>query len=205
MWGCEPISTMAWRARTNSNRALASRTTIKPTNTVLRVSYARTLETPFNENLVLSSEGCSDPVIYGIMSQACGPCESRAAGPGWRNEFHADSSRRSDGISPSTPNISGSTRIAPSISACWATRRSPFPSSGLARRFPATPFAPACPKCHGFSAYVVLSSVAARFFTPQVAGIGATPGGSTVFRIDHDEKFNQTTHLQYQLGKAGPW
>ena len=28
---------------------------IKPTNTVLRVSYARTMETPFNENLVLAS------------------------------------------------------------------------------------------------------------------------------------------------------
>ena len=28
---------------------------IKKTNTVLRVSYARTLETPFNENLVLAS------------------------------------------------------------------------------------------------------------------------------------------------------
>ena len=26
-----------------------------------------------------------------------------------------------------------------------------------------------------------------------------------VFRIDHDEKFNQTTHLQYQWGKTGPW
>jgi hypothetical protein len=26
-----------------------------------------------------------------------------------------------------------------------------------------------------------------------------------VFRIDHDEKFNQTTHLQYQFGKTGPW
>ena len=30
---------------------------IKPTSTVLRLSYARTLETPFNENLVLSSTG----------------------------------------------------------------------------------------------------------------------------------------------------
>jgi hypothetical protein len=27
---------------------------------VLRVSYARTLETPFNENLVLSSSGCNN-------------------------------------------------------------------------------------------------------------------------------------------------
>ena len=36
---------------------------IKPTNTVLRISYARTMETPFNENLVLASIGCNDPVI----------------------------------------------------------------------------------------------------------------------------------------------
>jgi hypothetical protein len=32
---------------------------IKRTGTVTSVSYARTLETPFNENLVLSSEGCA--------------------------------------------------------------------------------------------------------------------------------------------------
>jgi hypothetical protein len=25
------------------------------------------------------------------------------------------------------------------------------------------------------------------------------------FRIDHDEKFNQTTHIQYQPWKRGPW
>ena len=41
---------------------------IKPTNTVLRVSYARTLETPFNENLVLSSLGCNDAVVNALMS-----------------------------------------------------------------------------------------------------------------------------------------
>ena len=31
------------------------------------------------------------------------------------------------------------------------------------------------------------------------------PAAARVFRIDHDEMFNQTTHLQYQLGKTGPW
>ena len=30
---------------------------------MLRVSYARTLESPFNENLVLASEGCNYAVI----------------------------------------------------------------------------------------------------------------------------------------------
>jgi hypothetical protein len=55
-----------------------------------------------------------------------------------------------------------------------------------------------------------MSSVAARFYGPQAAGAGATGGVATgtnyPFRIDHDEKFNQTTHLQYQIpGKRGPW
>jgi len=45
---------------------------------------------------------------------------------------------------------------------------------------------------------VVMSSVAARFFPPQVAGAGATVGSTGLpFRIDHDEKFNQESHLQY--------
>jgi hypothetical protein len=60
------------------------------------------------------------------------------------------------------------------------------------------------PNFHGFTARVVMSSVAARFFNPQVAGIAFFPS-SNVFRIDHDEKFNQTTHLQYQPWKRGPW
>ena len=41
---------------------------IKPSNTVLRVSYARTLETPFNENLVLSSIGCANPVLNPLLA-----------------------------------------------------------------------------------------------------------------------------------------
>ena len=56
---------------------------------------------------------------------------------------------------------------------------------------------------------VVFSSVAARFFPPQIGGAGRyrrwPRAGSTPFRIDHDEKFNQTTHLQYQPWKQGPW
>jgi len=55
----------------------------------------------------------------------------------------------------------------------------------------------------GFSAYFVTSSVAARFFPPQSAGAGATVGQSGFpFRIDHDEKFNQTAHIQYTLSHA---
>jgi hypothetical protein len=49
-----------------------------------------------------------------------------------------------------------------------------------------------------------LSHVAARFFPPTVSGI-APPQPPGVFRIDHDEIFNQTTHIQYQPFKRGPW
>jgi hypothetical protein len=63
------------------------------------------------------------------------------------------------------------------------------------------------PNYHGFSAMVVFSSVAARFFQPQIGGAGATvaTAAGLPFRIDHDEKFNLTTHLQYQIAKRGPW
>jgi len=67
------------------------------------------------------------------------------------------------------------------------------------------------PNFHNISAFLTLSSVAARVFPPQVAGAGATVGGSGLpFRIDHDEKLNTTVHTQYQTpfkmrGVAGPW
>ena len=54
---------------------------VKPTNTVLSVSYARTLETPFNENLVLSSEGCSDAVLSPLLS--CTPGVQGMLQPGY--------------------------------------------------------------------------------------------------------------------------
>jgi hypothetical protein len=55
---------------------------------VLRVSYARVLETPFNENLVLASNGCNNVVLnplLGCFAQG----QVTPLSPGWRNEFHA--------------------------------------------------------------------------------------------------------------------
>jgi hypothetical protein len=80
-----------------------------------------------------------------------------------------------------------------------------FPIEWASSKIPGYAIRASMPNFHGFSAFIVLSSVAARFFTPQVSGIGAVPGGSTVFRIDHDENLNATTHLQYQYSKKAPW
>ena len=52
--------------------ARASLTTSSRPSTVLQVSYARTMETPFNENLVLASVGCNDPVVNDPVGDAPG-------------------------------------------------------------------------------------------------------------------------------------
>ena len=182
---------------------------VKKTNTVLRVSYARVLETPFNENLVLSSEGCNNAVLNPLLGcfEAGQPTP---LAPGWRNEFHAGIQQAfgryvvfsGEYIWKYTHNgydfsILGNTPITFPVE--W--ERSKIP--GYAGRV-------SVPNLHGFSALMVFSSVAARFFTPQIGGAGAVPSavlasGSTPFRIDHDEKFNLTAHIQYQPWKTGPW
>ncbi|MGA8188972.1 MAG: TonB-dependent receptor [Candidatus Sulfotelmatobacter sp.] len=178
---------------------------IKKTNTILRASYARTLESPFNENLILSSTGCSNAVLSPLL--LCTPGASGALSPGFRNEFHAGLEQAfgkylvfsGEWISKYTHNgydfsVLGNTPITFPIE--WHNSKIP----GYAGRL-------SVPEIHGFSALLVFSSVAARFFQPQIGGAGATvaTAAGLPFRIDHDEKFNQTTHIQYQPWKRGPW
>jgi hypothetical protein len=178
---------------------------IAKTNTVLRASYARTMETPFNENLVLASHGCLNAVVNPLLG--CQAGNSGALSPGYRNEYHAGLQQvvgrhvvvSGEYIWKYTNNaydfsVLGNTPITFPIE--WHNSKIP----GFALRANLTPV-------HGLSAYAVMSSVAARFFPPQVGGAGATVGQTGLpFRIDHDERFNETTHLQYQIpGKRSPW
>ena len=66
------MSTTASPRRSQAEPRLGIAYNIKPTSTVLQVSYARTLETPFNENLVLASLGCNDPVINDLQATTPG-------------------------------------------------------------------------------------------------------------------------------------
>lgn len=174
---------------------------VKKNATVLRLSYARSMETPFNENLVLSVKGCYDPVINGIF-QTLGSCNSAPFNPGFRNEFHAGIQQAfSKHLVVSGEYIWKYTRNAYDFSVLGSTPIT-FPIEWHNSKIPGFALRANVPETHGVSAFIVMSSVAARFFNPQVGGVGATPGvaGSTLpFRIDHDERFNQTTHLQYNL------
>jgi hypothetical protein len=183
---------------------------VKKTGTVLRLSYARTQETPFNENLVLSSTGCADPVLYSIFATLSGgSCAAPAVtpfNPGFRNEFHAGLSQsfgshfvfNGEYIWKYTHNaydfsVFGTTPITFPIE--WHNSKIP----GYAISFAMTDW-------KGLSGQFNASSVAARFFTPQLGGVGSTPasannlsGAITPFRIDHDERFNETMHVQFNM------
>ena len=176
---------------------------VKPSNTILRLSYARTLETPFNENLVLSSIGCDSAVLNPLL--ACSSFNLTPLSPGWRNEFHAGIQQAFGRyLVFSGEYIWKYTHNAYDFSVLGATPIT-FPIEWNNSKIPGYAGRVSVPNFHGFSALMVFSSVAARFFTPQIGGAGAVPGAVGPFRIDHDEQFNQTTHLQYQPWKTGPW
>ncbi|HEY2468709.1 MAG TPA: TonB-dependent receptor [Terracidiphilus sp.] len=175
--------------------------TVKPTGTVLRISYARTLETPFNENLVLSSNGCASPVLAPLLS--CSSGVSTAEVPGFRNEFHAGLEQAfGKHLIFSGEYIWKYTHNAFDFSVLGNTPIT-FPIDWHNSKIPGYALHVSVPDYHGFTAYSVMSSVAARFYPPQVAGAGATVGQAGLpFRIDHDENFNQTTHAQYTLSRG---
>jgi hypothetical protein len=177
---------------------------IKPTNTVLRISYARTLESPFNENLVIASTGCGNPVIASLVPPPNNLCALGAITPGWRNEFHAGFQQAfGKYLVVDGEYLWKYTHGGYDFGVVAATPIA-FPIVWHNSKIPGYAVRVSVPNFHGFTGLVVLSSVAARFFPPQVAGITFLPAPG-VFRIDHDEHFNQTTHLQYQPWKRGPW
>ena len=191
---------------------------IKQTNTVLRVSYARTLESPFNENLVLSSRGCQDAVVANLFASLGEGCTDPNTGAvstaastlpaGYRNEFHAGLQQAfGKFLVVDGEYLWKYTHNAYDFSILGATPVT-FPIAWNNSKIPGYAIRANVPNYHGFTALVVMSSVAARFFTPQIGGVGAvpiTPGSFSPFRIDHDEKFNLTAHVQYQFAKRGPW
>jgi len=180
---------------------------IKQTNTVIRASYARTMESPFNENLILASNGCNyAPIAAFQLLVPGGACVTTTPlSPGHRNEFHA-------GLEQAFGKylvIDGEyvwkyTHKAFDFSVLANTPIT-YPIEWTSSKIPGYAIRATVPNFHGLTAFMVTSSVAARFFSPQAAGVGANPLNFGVFRIDHDELHNATGHVQYQPYKKLPW
>ena len=133
------------------------------------------------------------------------PCQPAPFNPGFRNEFHAGFEQAfSKHLVVNADYIWKYTHNAYDFSVLGATPIT-FPIEWHNSKIPGFVLKATVPETHGVSGFVAMSSVAARFFNPQIGGVGTTPGttGSTLpFRIDHDERFNQTT--QHAVRSALP-
>ena len=168
---------------------------VKKTGTVLRVAYARTFETPFNENLLLSNAtgvGGLDQNVFGANAVAIKP--------GQRNQFNTGL-QQSIGryllldadyfwkFTHSSYDFSTLLNTTLTFPISWHNSK----LDGVTGRLSTT-------NMHGFQAYWTFGHTRARYFPPEVGGLisqGAPLAGG-VFRIDHDQAFQSTGVFRYQ-------
>lgn len=175
---------------------------LKKTGTVFRVAYARTFETPFNENLILSSATGAG----GLASNLFGS-NSLALHPGRRNQYNAGLQQAvgkwllidADYFWKYTDN-------AYDFSILLNTTIT-FPISWNKSKLDGVTGRVSTVNLHGFQAYWTFGHTRARYFPPEVGGLvpQGDPLAGGVFRIDHDQAFQSTANLRYQRPKNTEW
>jgi hypothetical protein len=168
-------------------------------NTVLRASYGRTMETPYNENLLVSS-GLGAEALTGTAT----PPE-----PGIRNQMEVGV-QQSLGrwVVVDVGYFNKHTDNAYDFNVLFNTPIF-FPVAWDHSHIDGFTSRVNLVEHHGFSAFVVMGHTNAIYFPPGVGGVLLeqpcdAPGCS--FRIDHDQKFNSTTNVQYVYEKkTGAW
>lgn len=212
------VDNIAWRSwnfliggRADNYNGLSSRSmfqprlgatyTYKPTSTVLKLGYSKLFPTPYNENLILSSATGA-----GGLASSGGASSDTALKPGKRNQFNV-------GIQQAIGR-----HAVLSADYFWKfTNRDydfdvlfntplTFPIQWRKSKIDGFDARVTFPHQYGFDAYVAIGHTRARFFGPATGGlIFNSPLSTGAFRIDHDQAFEQTTHVQYQPKKTLPW
>jgi hypothetical protein len=179
---------------------------VKRTGTVLRLAYGRLFLTPYNENLILSSSTGTGTGSGGLAATGIGAFGQAPLKPATRNQYNA-------GIEQAF----GKHLVVDAMYYWKYTDRDydfdvlfntslTFPIQWAKSKIDGFAIRVSMPQWHGLSAFSTMGHTRDRFFNPEVGGIlFNSPIQSGVFRIDHDEAFEQTTHIQYQPKKAGPW
>jgi hypothetical protein len=173
---------------------------IKKTGTVVRAAYARTFETPFNENLLLSSS----TGIGGLAQNVFGATAVLPVQPGFRNQFNAGLQQAfgkwvvvdADYFWKYTHNAYDfSTLLNTTITFPIAWHNSKL--DGVTGRVSTT-------NIHGFQAYYAFGHNRARYFPPESGGLISVQPPS-VFRIDHDQAFQHTFNFRYQRPRSAEY
>jgi hypothetical protein len=169
---------------------------VKRTGTVLRGSYTRSFETPYNENLILSSVTGAGGLANGVL----GDNSNLPLQPGRRTQYNAGFQQAlgkyviidGDYFNKRTTN-------AYDFNVLFNTSVT-FPISWQMSKLDGVSMRVNLANYKGLTAFMVAGHTRARFFPPETGGLffnSNLPAG--VFRIDHDQNFEQTTQVQYQF------
>jgi hypothetical protein len=197
--------------REDQYNGLASANSVQPrvgisyliarTNTVFRAAYSRSFETPFNENLILSSGTGGGGLAANVFGSV-----STAIKPGYRNQYNAGLQQGiGRWIIVDADYFWKYTNNAYDFSAFFNTPIT-FPIAWHNSKLDGVTARVSTINLHGFQAYMTLGHTRARYFPPEVGGLiplGGFP--SNVFRIDHDQAYQQTAVFRYQRPRNGEW
>jgi hypothetical protein len=175
---------------------------VKPSKTVLRFSYTRAFETPYNENLILSSA----TGVGGLATNVFGGTEDVPLEPGRRNQYNAGLQQGLGRfLQVDADYFWKYTTNAYDFSTLFDTPIT-FPISWNKSKIDGVAVRVSTANLGGFQAYVTMGHNRARYFGPEVGGIISSDATDpVVFRIDHDQAFQQSTNVRYQWHKDGPW
>ena len=169
--------------------------------TVLRVSYARVMVTPYNENLVLSS--ATGP--GGLAGGGLGGATVMPLTPGRRNQFNAGFGQAiGKHVSMDGEYFWKFTDGAFDFNVILNTPLN-FPIQFRKAKIDGAMARVTLAPVHGFSAFTILGHTRSRLFSPEVGGINFGTQYAPVARPDHDQAFQQTTFARYQPTPRAPW
>jgi hypothetical protein len=171
--------------------------------TVLRASYGRTLETPYNENLLFSSSTGQN----GFANPEFGAQEVDPLQAGRRDEVEVGVQQGfGRWVVVDFSYFNKHTHNAYDFDVLFDTPLA-FPISWDHSRIDGVTGRVTFVEHRGFTASMAFGHTTAIYSNPENGGIlfeSPLPEGD--FRIDHDQKFQQTTNFQYRFAKSvGAW
>lgn len=166
------------------------------THTLLRGSYARLYETPYNENLIFANESSANSTginpFASYRSEPVRPATRNQFNTGFEQAFGNHLSVNADYYWKFTRNdFDFDTLFNTPVTFSVAWRKSKIDGLAITANLH---------DWHGLTIFSVMGHVRSRFFTPEVGGLifNSVPS-APVFRIDHGEEFEQTTDIRYQF------
>jgi hypothetical protein len=174
---------------------------VSRTKTVLRASYSRTFETPFNENLILSSGTGGGGLAENVFGSQSKPIQ-----PGNRNQFNTGFQQGlGKWLIVDADYFWKFTHNAYDFSVLFLTPIT-FPISWRESKLDGVTARVSSIDIHGFQAYMTVGHTRARYFPPEAGGLIPLGGFSdSVFRIDHDQAYQQNVVLRYQRPNKAEW